>query len=245
MSGGAAASGPSNSCRTMPNANSPSSSPPRAANVTNPAAAGKHPRLGQQPCLPDARAALDHDKTTVAAIRRTEHGLQGSKLGLTLEHEQAERRFVAPGLRPSRPSHASLGAPESNVDSAAGPSVLRRRGRAGARSRTGSPPARSWAAAAQSMQATPTRYPPLGHGSSPGRSAPRVAQRPRLAYDQSALPAKGAVCEHPDGGRLAAGLGDVRARDPSRVTPAFADERGRGSRPHQTTGGRPDRAPNA
>ena len=49
---------------------------------------GKHPRLGQQPCLPDARAALDHDKTTVAAMRRAEHGLQGSKLGLTLEHEK-------------------------------------------------------------------------------------------------------------------------------------------------------------
>ena len=49
---------------------------------------GTHPRLGQQPCLPDSRAALDDDKTTVAAIRRTEHGPQRSKLGLTLEHEQ-------------------------------------------------------------------------------------------------------------------------------------------------------------
>jgi hypothetical protein len=60
--------------------------PPRAANVTNPAA--RHPRLGQQPHLPDARAALDHDKTTIAAMRRVEHGLQHSKLGPTLEHEK-------------------------------------------------------------------------------------------------------------------------------------------------------------
>ena len=68
-SGVAAASGASNSCRTIPNANCPSSSPPRAVSTSNSAACGERARLGQQPRLPDPGAALDDNQPTVARLR--------------------------------------------------------------------------------------------------------------------------------------------------------------------------------
>ena len=85
----AAASDASNSCRTIPNANSPSSSPPRALSTSKPAACGKRARLREQPRLPDPGAALDDHHPAVTYACCGEHRLQRSQLRLPLE--QAKR----------------------------------------------------------------------------------------------------------------------------------------------------------
>ena len=93
-SGVAAASEASNSCRTIPNANSPSSSPPRALKNLELGHFGESACLGHQSRLPDSCAALDDHQAAVTAACRRKHRFERSQLRFALEQLEAGRSSV-------------------------------------------------------------------------------------------------------------------------------------------------------